>query len=135
MKAAASKAEAASKGSLAITPTLVSDDTRPEIQQDFRTARSELSPEQESETDCIIFHSSGSSGTPKVGSILPNERMHLTVRQAVLLTFTAITLHFLLSQYHKNIASGQKQHVANHTRLHSRRLRSFMAVSAIFCEL
>lgn len=32
------------------------------------SCRSSLAPEEERETDCIIFHSSGSSGKPKVGT-------------------------------------------------------------------
>jgi hypothetical protein len=67
---AASKAEAVSQGSLAVTPTLVYSVEKHDVPGSYEQTRSELCPEEESETDCIIFHSSGSSGTPKVSAFL-----------------------------------------------------------------
>jgi acyl-coenzyme A synthetase/AMP-(fatty) acid ligase len=70
MQKAAQKAEAFSDSALLAVPLLVFDER---LQQhraisldECVRARSPLTPEQESETECIIFHSSGSSGTPKV---------------------------------------------------------------------
>lgn len=66
MQNAAKKAEAASKSLLSTLPTLVYEDGKHEIPDNTHEIRSKLSYDEESETDCIIFHSSGSSGTPKV---------------------------------------------------------------------
>lgn len=66
MENAAKKAATVSEGSLSISPVLVYSAQEHEVSDDYAKARSTLSPEDESETNCIIFHSSGSSGTPKV---------------------------------------------------------------------
>lgn len=66
MRAAASKAGVASKGSLEAIPTLLYSPTEHQVPANYEETRSKLSPLEERETDCIVFHSSGSSGTPKV---------------------------------------------------------------------
>ena len=121
MQAAASKAQTASNGALKITPTLVHDAFPSELPRDFGNARSSLSPEEESETDCIIFHSSGSSGTPKVcrtaaaarGCCVGAKERRLTLR------------FYFASRYLRSIASGLKRPAANPLLRRSQQLHYF----------
>lgn len=69
MSKSAEEAQSASAGSLIADAISILDHGK--AQGEASTAsdiRSQLSPEQESDTECIIFHSSGSSGTPKVSA-------------------------------------------------------------------
>lgn len=102
METAAKNAATASQGSLSISSTLVYSVQHHEVPEDCTKARSGLSPEEESETDCIIFHSSGSSGTPKVSLGFPNPNVYLTRL-------------LLVSRFLKNIVFGQKQLAASLT--------------------